>query len=370
MFSDIVILAGGFGERLWPASKADFPKQFMTLDGGISFLQHSVLRSLALNPKGKIIIATRLGLETEIAKQCEALLSSQTLPFSLSDEQKQKIVDDILIISEPCAKHTTAPILLCSKIVQKLDPSYEHSLLVLTSDHIINPIKAFVNDAQKAYISACKDHIVTFGIQPYEPSVGYGYILTGQMEENNPSVFKINQFREKPDQKTAEQYIAEGNCRWNSGMYAFTCNFFEKELEKCSPEVTKAFSNFDDESIPPTQKIGKINYIKPFDAMIKSYDSVPSIAIDKSLAEKTENAYAVLASFNWDDVGSWDSFEKHCKEKDNNAIFVDSSDCFVYSDIPVALCGVNDVTVVIKNGKALVMRKGCSNLVREAAKKF
>lgn len=364
MFTDVVILAGGFGERLWPASKADFPKQFMALDGGISFLQHSILRSLALKPKGKIIIATRLGLETQIAKQCNDLFSK------ISEDEKKKIQDDLIIISEPFAKHTTAPIILCSMLLNKLDSSYKHSMLVLTSDHIIGPVSAFVNDCERAYKSAEKNHVVTFGIQPYEPSVGYGYILTGEMEEDNPSVFKILEFKEKPDQKTAEEYIAAGNCRWNSGMYAFACDFLEEELSKCTPEITQAFVDVKNGPLPQMEEISGIKFIKPWDQMVSSYEKTPAIAIDKSLSEKTKNAYAVLASFNWDDVGSWDSFEKHCKEKDNNSIMIESNDCFVYSDIPVALCGVNDVTVVIKNGKALVMRKGCSNLVREAAQKL
>ena len=361
MFTDIVILAGGFGERLWPASKADFPKQFMALDGGISFLQHSILRSLALNPKGKIIIATRLGLEQQIAAQAEAL--TQTV----STEQAQKIKNDVLIIAEPFPKHTTAPILLCSILLKKMNPDLDHSMLVLTSDHIIEPISAFKNDAKKAFDSAQKNHIVTFGIQPYEPSVGYGYIITGDEEENNPGVFKINKFTEKPDQKTAEKYIASGNCRWNSGMFAFNCSFFESELNKLTPEISTCFEELKNSDLPQIQKIGTIDFIGPYEQMTKAYEKTPAIAIDKSLAEKTQNAYAVLASFNWDDVGSWDSFEKHCKEKDNNTITVESNDCFVYSDIPVALCGVNDITVVIKNGKALIMRKGCSNLVRQAA---
>lgn len=364
MFSDIVILAGGFGERLWPASKSDFPKQFMTLDNGISFLQHSILRSLALEPKGKIIIATRLGLEEQISIQCNNLLEQ------LSPEQQIKLKKDLIIICEPIAKHTTAPILMCSILLKKLNPEYKHSMLVLTSDHIISPVSAFKNDVEKAFISASKDHIVTFGIPPYEPSVGYGYILTGEMEENNPTVFKIKEFKEKPDLKTAESYIAAGNCRWNSGMFAFDCDFFESELKKCTPEVSSAFESLQTGPSPSIEKINSINLLKPYNGMIESYNKTPAIAIDKSLAEKTNNAYAVLASFNWDDVGSWDSFEKHCKEKDVNSAFIESNNCFVYSDIPVAMCGVNDVIVVIKNGKALVMRKGCSNLVREASKNF
>lgn len=364
MFTDVVILAGGFGERLWPASKADFPKQFMALDGGISFLQHSILRSLALNPKGKIIIATRSGLEEQIAVQVNCLFDK------ISEEQKQKIKEDLIIISEPVAKHTTAPILLCSLLLNKMESSYKHSMLILTSDHIIGPMNAFVQDCERACKSAEKNHVVTFGIQPYEPSVGYGYILTGEMEEDNPSVFKILEFKEKPDQKTAEEYIAAGNCRWNSGMYAFDCDFFESELAKCTPEISDSFADVKNGNLPKIEALAGIKFIRPWKEMISSYEKTPAIAIDKSLSEKTKNAYAVLASFNWDDVGSWDSFEKHCKEKDNNSIMIESKDCFVYSDIPVAMCGVNDITVVIKNGKALVMRKGCSNLVREAAKKF
>lgn len=363
MFTDVVILAGGFGERLWPASKADFPKQFMALDGGISFLQHSIIRSLALNPKGKIIIATREGLQEQIAIQCNALIEK------VSAEQGEKIKNDIVIFAEPFPKHTTAPVILCSQIVKKLEPGYKHSILVLTSDHIIEPVSAFSADVEKAFISAQKNHIVTFGIQPYEPSTGYGYILTGDEEENNSLVYKINEFKEKPDQKTAEQYIAAGNCRWNSGMYAMDCDFFESELEKCTPEVSAAFKSVPTSTLPKMEKINGINFLKYNDEIVKAYTQTPAIAIDKSVAEKTKNAYAVLASFNWDDVGSWDSFEKHCKEKDKNAILVNSERCFVYSDIPVAICGLDDVTVVIKNGKALVMKKGCSGLVREVAQK-
>lgn len=362
MFSDIIILAGGFGERLWPASKADFPKQFMTLDGGISFLQHSILRSLALNPKGKIIIATRLGLEKQIAKQCNDLIKSTEKTFA------DKIKKDLIIICEPFAKHTTAPILLSSIIVNKLNPEYEHSLLVLTSDHIIEPVENFKHDAEKAFNSAEKNHVVTFGIPPYEPSTGYGYILTGSEEENNPGVYKITEFKEKPDLETAKKYLAAGNCRWNSGMFAFTSKFFETELSKLTPEISNAFAEYKKSKCSKIKKIDGIGLILPDVLMTKAYEQTPSIAIDKSLAEKTENAYSVLSSFNWDDVGSWDSFEKHFINKEQNTINVESDNCFVYSDIPVALCGVKDLTVVIKNGKALIMKKGSSNLVREVAK--
>ncbi len=364
MFSDIVVLAGGFGERLWPASKADFPKQFMALDGGISFLQNSILRSLYLAPKGKIIIATRDGLQNLIADQCNELIKK------LDKTEAEKLLNDLVIFAEPVSKHTTAPIVTCCYLAKALDNSYEHSFLVLTSDHIINPQNLFLQDVEKAYKSACKNHIVTFGITPDAPLTGYGYILTGEEEENNKSVYKILEFKEKPNKETAQKYIDNGNCKWNSGMFAFTCDFFLSELEKCTPEVFDAFKNLQDLKNIPIETIKNIKNIKNIDLIKKDYDCTPAIAIDKSVAEKTKNAYVVTAQFNWDDVGSWDSFEKNCNEKTTNAALFNSDNCFVYSDIPVAICGVDDITVVIKNNKALVMKKGESALVREASKHF
>lgn len=364
MFSDIVILAGGFGERLWPASKADFPKQFMTLDGGISFLQNAIIRSLYLNPKGKIILATRDGLQDLIAKQCNELLPK------LSKKNADKLQKDLVIFAEPVSKHTTAPIVASCYLAKKIDNTYSHSFLILTSDHIISPKEKFLEDVEKAYLSASKNHFVTFGIPPYAPLTGYGYILTGKEEENNKSVYKILEFKEKPDEETAQKYIDNGNCKWNSGMFGFSCDFFLSELEKCTPEVFNSFKNLDEMQNLEIEKIQNINNIKSNSLINDAYNKTPSIAIDKSVAEKTANAYVVSATFEWDDVGSWDSFEKNCKDKTTNAALIQSKNCFVYSDIPVAICGVDDITVVIKNNKALIMKKGDSSLVREAAKHF
>lgn len=362
MFTDVVILAGGFGERLWPASRPDFPKQFMTLGGGMSFFQYAVVRALALRPSGKIIVVTRDGLQDRIAESC-AMLTEK-----VSSSDADKIRADLIVVAEPFPKHTTAPVILSSILVRKFDPDSDHSMIVLTSDHIIEPVSAFAADAEKAFVSASKNHIVTFGIQPYEPSTGYGYIMTGDEEEGNSQVYRVDEFREKPDRQTAERYIASGNCRWNSGMFAFRCGFFESELKRCAPEIYDAFSAVADGAMPEISSLRGIRYIAPWREMIESYTRTPAVAIDKSVAEKTRSAYSVLASFSWDDVGSWDSFEKHCDNKTENGILVESSECFIYSDIPVAVCGLDGITVVIKNNKALVMRKGASDLVRKAVR--
>ena len=364
MVTDILILAGGFGERLWPASGINSPKQFLKLDGNLSFLQQSLLRSLYLKPTGKIIIITRLGLENTVAEQCRELSGN------LDSETAAKLHSDVIIVAEPKSRHTTAPIVLACHYLKMTSPDIRHSILVLTSDHIIGPLEAFRNDVEKAHQSAEKGHFITFGIQPYEPAVGYGYIITGEAEKDNPQVYAIKEFKEKPDKQTAEKFIARGNCRWNSGMFAFMADFFLEELKKCTPEVYDAFTLIPEGTVPSLDSIDGIQMLHSWPEAEKAYESTPAIAVDKSIAEKTKNAYSVLATFSWDDVGTWDSFEKHFHNKTENAILAGSENCFVYSDIPVAICGLDDVTVVIKNGKALVMRKGCSSLVREAAKHF
>ncbi len=361
MFTDIVILAGGFGERLWPASRPDFPKQFLSINDGISFLQNAIIRSLALKPTGKIVIATRDGLQNEIANQCNMLAEK------VSKCDAEKIKNDVLILAEPVAKHTTAPVILSCHLLNMLDSNSNHSILVLTSDHIIEPVEKFVKDAEKAYLTAINNHFVCFGIKPNEPSTGYGYIQTGKAEDSENTIFKIDCFKEKPDLETAKSYLASGNCWWNSGMFAFTADFFIKELQKCTPEIATAFNNIPNGNKPSISNINSIPYVESWAEMNEAYEKTPAIAIDIAVAEKTDEAYIVLASFDWDDVGSWDSFEKHSKGEGHSEL-IQSNNCFVYSDIPVAICGVDDITVVIKNGKALVMKKGASPLVRDAVK--
>lgn len=363
MFSDVIILAGGFGERLWPASRPDFPKQFLSINEGISFLQNAIIRSLALKPKGKIIIATRKGLEEQISIQCSSLAKK------LSANDCEKIFNDVLIVAEPMAKHTTAPVILCCHLLNKIDPSQKHSVMVLTSDHIITPVENFTSDAEKAYECALKDRFVTFGIRPTEPSTGYGYIQTGIADDNEKTVLKISSFKEKPDAETAKKYLESGNCWWNSGMFAFGCDFFINELKNCTPEIASSFENIPNEKEPSISKLNGIDFVSEWQAMCESYEKTIPMAIDIAVAEKTSHAWTVLASFMWDDVGSWDSFEKH-SNGEGKKVLVEAKNNFVYSDIPVAICGLDDITVVIKNGKALIMKKGCSAMVREVVKKI
>ncbi len=360
-FSDVIILAGGIGERLWPASRPDSPKQFMSLSNGISFMQSSLLRSIALKPEGKILIITKRDLLDKTLQEVKALFSRMT------EAEQAKVRKDLCVITEPFQRHTSAPLVLAAKMLEQADGK-DHTILVLASDHVISPTEAFVNDSLKAAETARKGYFVCFAIPPLSPDTGYGYIKAGEAISPDGSVARIESFQEKPDLETAKQYLASGKYAWNSGMFAFTSSFFLSEMKKLAPDISAAF-----DSLPPLladrirQKDG-LHYVSDWKQMDEVYEKSPSIAVDKSVAERTDKAAAVKASFSWDDVGSWDAFGKYFEKNAESTVEISAKNNFVYSDIPVALCGVDDLTVVIKNGMALVLKKGCAGQMREVVK--
>ncbi len=331
-------MAGGFGERLWPASSPEHPKQFMALEAGSSFLQESIKRAAAVTEgKGRIVIVTRKEIEDECVRQA-----------------KETGVANVDVVSEPCPKHTSAAIMTGIYHIQAKSNQKDQTILVLTSDHVIGPADTFVKDCANAARAAEDGNFVCFSIPPTEPATGYGYIKAGRDIYGDETTYKIDNFKEKPDLEVAKVYIADGHYYWNSGMFVFKASTFLKEMEKCTPAVFNSFA--------PVQKNG-------LNALEDVYKTVPEIPVDKAIAEKTDKAVAVTTHFNWTDVGSWDVFSQVCSNPDNpKTAQVDSKNNFIYSDIPVALCGVQDLIVVVKNGKLLVMKKGESQLVRDANK--
>lgn len=364
MFSDVVILAGGFGERLWPASSTEHPKQFMTVSDNISFLQAAILRALAIKPTGKIVIVTRRDIYETVSIHCKELLPK------LSKDDQNKVLNDLVILPETEPKQTTAPIILACHFLNLLDNKFDHSILILTSDHIITPVENFVSDCEKASKAADEGKFLCFAIPPTEPATGYGYIKTGASQSSDGSVFKIEQFVEKPNLETATQYLKSGIYWWNSGMFGFKASTLVNEIKKHQNDAYLAFAEVPNGKKPALSLINDIQFVSTWPEMDSAYSKVPVIAIDKSVAEKTEIASAVKSSFNWDDIGSWDAFEKLFDHNVGKTVEIESKDNFVYSDIPVALCGIEDVVVVIKNGRALIVKKGKSALVRDAVKQM
>lgn len=340
MISDVIIMAGGFGERLWPASSPEHPKQFMALEAGSSFLQESIRRAAAvIGSDGRIVVVTRKEIEAECIRQAQ-----------------ETGVANVDVISEPCPRHTSAAIMTGIYYIQSKSSQKNQTILVLTSDHVITPTQTFVEDCKNAARTAEDGHFVCFSIPPTEPATGYGYIKAGKDLYGDETTYKIDNFKEKPELEVAKVYIADGHYYWNSGMFVFTSETFLSEMQKCTPSVYNAFEAVRKNGLKLLEDVYKI---------------VPEIAVDKAIAEKTEKAAAVKTHFEWTDVGSWDVFSEVCVNPANPSVAqIESRNNFIYSDIPVALCGVEDLIVVVKNGRLLVMKKGESQLVREVSKQL
>ncbi len=364
---NILILAGGFGERLWPVSSKEFPKQFMALDQGLSFIQLSLERALLLEPKGSIFIVTRQDILQTTVEQCK------TYAQTLSSDDKKRLEQKLIVIAEPCQKHTAPPMALVCRYIQSLGNEKE-PLLVLTSDHIIHPFEQFKNDVQKAVIEAKKNRFMCFLIPPTEPATGFGYIQVSKTDEKE--VFSIDLFKEKPDLETAKQYLKDGNFWWNSGMFCVLPTVFMNELTIHSPNLVQSFLPIALSESPYIEDRDGIQTISTWQYMINSYEKATAISVDHALAEKTDKAFAIKTCFGWHDIGTWDSFASQFTDNNESNVTVgnvaqsDCKNCFVYSDAPVVLCGVEDLLVTVKDGNVLIMKKGSSELIKETVKKL
>lgn len=363
MCTDVLILAGGSGERLWPVSDNSKPKQFMRLADGESFLQQAMRRALALGVEGEICVVTR--------KDWIDLVVADALDLA-EKTGDPNVLAKTLVMSEPCGKNTAPAIVWTAKYLQGLKRDKSANILMMASDHIIKPLDSFVEDVRTASWHSERGSLVSFAIPPTSPATGYGYIRAVEAAACPPSSrspsFKIAEFVEKPDAATARAYVEDGHYYWNSGIYAFRADFYLAESEKHSPEISAAFAGLGSAATIELRK--GVRVMTGYEGLEEAYAKTPSISIDYAISEKCESAVTVRASFLWDDVGTWDSLAKYFDTVPPTVAAVDSKNCFVQSDIPVALCGVDDLVIVIKNGKALVSRKGETNLVKDALAQF
>ncbi len=357
MIDHVLILAGGSGTRLWPASNSAHPKQFIPVKNGKSLLQLTIERAGALDISGSIIIIT---------------LEDQLEPILADSRKLGKEREKLKVIPEPAARNTAPAIAVAAEYL-KAQGKEEDTVLVLPADHLISPIEQFKTDAAKADELARQGYLVTFGIPPAYPATGYGYIEAG--EKVDPGR-KVASFREKPDGETARSFLDAGNYYWNSGMFAFKATTYLQELRAHSPEIAKTFEALgsagesrSEEGIP-LEMVGE--------KVAEIYKSSPKDSIDYAVMEKSGSSAMVEAGFEWNDIGSWDEMAKLFEEGEGAAeegecesvYSVDSEGNFVYSDLPVALCGVEDLMVVVKNGAVLIAKKGSGQLVKKAVEQI
>ncbi len=351
----IVILAGGAGTRLWPASTKERPKQFLSLGLDRSFLQTTVERALEVNPRAELLVVTH--------RDYAEGTSGQLLEYAGRGTR-------IAVLPEPVARNTAPAVAFAAEFL-KGRLGREARMLVLPADHLIRPTEKFVADVRKADEFGARGMITVFGVPPTEPNTGYGYI---EADEALPPGFRVRAFKEKPDAATAASYLRSGRFYWNSGMFLFSLATIEEEFAERSPEVTRPFSELTAEDRAEIDRAAReengILVWGDCPAVERLYGGLPSISIDYAVMEKSRRTAMVKADFEWNDVGSWDEVSRLLPGESPLVISEASSGNSVYSDIPVALCGVEDLVVVIRDGKALVLKKGSSQLVRSAAMRF
>jgi len=361
MFNDCLIMAGGSGTRLWPASNSALPKQFLPAKNKMSFFSLALERALAAGER--VIIITGKAHIPHVITDCA----------KLSSADRKRLV----VIGEPAAKNT-APAVACAVIFSVINQKAEdNDMLVLTSDHIISPLKKFESAAGLAKKAAADNKLVVFGIPPARPETGYGYIETARTDRRAPviknaknSLLDVMAFHEKPDFKNAEKYIKNGHFFWNSGMFAFKTGFMADQYNSLAPDVIKPFYNLEKPRKSGYSVLKGVRVLDNWNNLESAYKKTRNISFDYAVAEKCDKAVMVRANFNWIDVGSWDEYIKLHEKTSPDVFSFGSNDCYIDSDIPVALAGVTDLIVIIRGGKngrpasALITKKGHSQKVR------
>jgi mannose-1-phosphate guanylyltransferase/mannose-1-phosphate guanylyltransferase/mannose-6-phosphate isomerase len=371
MFDDCIIMAGGSGTRLWPASNSRRPKQFLAVSpessqnkdarGGTTFFQAALERALALidsSGHGRVIIIAGEGHIPFIIEACTAV----------SAVLRERLV----LIPEPRAKNTAAAIALGITYVQRVSGA-NRTIVVLTSDHSIQPLEVFKANAMAAAAFARQEKLVVFGIPPRSPATGYGYIETAETLSlpgvSGARIFRVASFREKPARPVAEQFLAAGNFYWNSGMFAFSAGFMLQAFKDYAPEIMEPFTRLKAPEEQAYRNVQGLRMLSAWPGLPAVYEQVPTTSFDYAIAEKCTQTVMAAADFAWVDVGSWDEYERLLGDTRSEVYQSGGASCFVDADIPVALCGVEDLIVVVRSGKdapaVLIAKRGETQRVKE-----
>ena len=316
-----VVLSGGAGTRLWPASREGHPKPFMKMGDGQTLIKKTYERAKSLNSE----ILTVTNRDYYFMSRDEIGLAGAEGGFLL----------------EPFGRNTAPAIAVAAKVVECLRGN-DALMLVLAADHLIEDQILFEKSVREATELATKDFLVTFGIVPTSPETGYGYIECGEsLNLGN----KVNRFVEKPNLETAREYVDSGKYLWNSGMFCFKAGVFLTELAKHAPEVFNAT----EDCWKLMQPVKDIEMLE----IPKEFNLIPDISVDYALMEKSDKVAVVHGDFGWSDIGSWGAIRDLVEpDSDQNraigeTIFVDSTNTFVQSeDRLVATVGVKDLIII------------------------
>lgn len=340
-----IILSGGSGTRLWPLSRAQYPKQFFPILSERTLLQEVAARVADARRHGAPLIVANEEHRFVVAEQLRAI---GVAPRS--------------ILLEPFGRNTAPAIAVAALAVLPDDP--EALLLVLPSDHAVGDKEAFARAVDMAARAGRSGRLVAFGIRPERPETGYGYIKIGAEILAAPGAHEVARFVEKPDRKTAEAYLAAGDFVWNSGMFLFPARLYLDELERLRPGMVERCRAALDAA---TRDLDFVRLDRA------AFEACPSISVDYAVMEKTDKAAVVPAAFGWSDVGAWDSLHMlGAKDGDGNvvvgdALAIEAKGSYLRSQgrVLVAL-GVEDLIVVATEDAVLVTPRARAQEVKRA----
>src|SRR6056297_429695 len=318
----IVIMAGGIGSRFWPASTSETPKQFLDISGqGQSLLRLTYERFRPLVPAERILILTHADYAQRV-----------------QDELPEVPAQNIL--KEPSRNNTAPSVAYAALHLQARDP--EATMLIAPSDHIIEKTSAFhamVKDGL-AFV-ANQPAILTLGMRPSRPDTGYGYIQYNNNNDRlagNSLMFKVKQFTEKPDLKTAQRFLASGDFVWNAGIFMFSVATILSAFQEEAPTIYAQL----------TQDPDVFGTLEEDEYIERVYPDTPNISIDYAIMEKVDSIYTLPAQIGWSDLGTWGSVYER-GEKDDKGVVVQHEGRHLIEDTKRSLLRFpKEKTVLIK----------------------
>jgi mannose-1-phosphate guanylyltransferase len=338
----VLVLAGGRGERFWPWSRPDRPKQLLPLArGGRTLLAATLDRALTLAPPERVVVLTAADLKEAVLRECHA--------------------SGVRVLGEPMMRNTAAAIAAAAALfrAEAQDPAFA----VLPADHAIDDHAAFTRDLDRALgVAEREPALMTIGIRPGGPDTNFGYIRRGKRLADR--LYQVAQFTEKPDHARATQWVESGEFLWNAGIFAWRCSTFMAALAHGRPAIARAF-----ESLPA--KLDASSFERH---LAQVFPAVESISVDYAVLERASNVRMIEAEFDWDDLGSWGAWaRRQPRDARNNVLFgdalaLDCDGCVVVGEGGTAAAmGLRDMVVVHAGRATLAVRLEDTQRVRSVA---
>ena len=333
-----LVLAGGRGERFWPWSRPERPKQLLPLGrGGRSLLAATIERALRAVPLDHVLVITAQDLVPAVRAECPP---------------------GVEVLGEPAARNTAPAIALAAAMFRARSP--RASFVVLPSDHLVDDVDAFALDLERGFALVEREPVLaTYGIPPTGPDTNFGYIRRGVRLSDG--VHRVAAFTEKPDRPTAEAWLLSGEYAWNAGIFVWGADAFLRALEAARPELAAGIA-----ALAPA--IGTPGFEA---ALARSFPSLESISVDYAVLEKAPNVVVLTPAFDWDDLGSWGAWARR-QPRDargnvvvGDALAVDCDRCVVVGEGGLAAAlGLADMVVVHVGGATLSCRMDQTEQVR------